>query len=392
MNWELKTLDQLGELKRGKSRHRPRNDKKLLGGKYPLIQTAEIQASNLFINDFQKTYNEFGLAQSLLWSPGTLCISIVGANTAESAILNVEACFPDSVIGFNAYKDVSTNLFVKYLLDTIKDELKRISVGAARENLSMAKLLSKKSLIPEYQTQVKIANILSNYDILIETNLKRIKLLEEAAQHLYKEWFVNFRFPGSESTPIKKETGLPEGWESVILDDCIKIIKGKKPKVELDKPIPGSVPYLLIDVLERRANRYAENFKLRITEEEETLMVMDGSRSGIVLKSIGGAIGSTLAVLRITDERMGKQFCYQYFKLNENDIISKNTGAAIPHANKSYILNMEIVVPDEKIIKDFEHIVNKQSFLIQNLNNQIDKLKKARDLLLPRLMNRTLEV
>jgi type I restriction enzyme S subunit len=280
--------------------------------------------------------------------------------------------------------------YIKYSLDNKLQTLLAVAGGGTFPNLKKDDIKSFK--IPVHPNYPKIVKILSAYDNLIENNLKRVQLLEEAAQNLYKEWFVNFRFPGSENKPLNKETGLPEGWISLRFEEVLKIIKGKKPKIELEKEIPGSVPYLLIDVLERKANRFAENEKLRLTESDETLMVMDGSRSGIVLKSIGGAIGSTLAVMRITDEQIGKQFCYQFFKLKESEIISKNTGAAIPHANKSYILNMEINVPNEKMMKEFEHIVGRQSFQIQNLHNQNVKLKEARDLLLPRLMNRTIEV
>jgi type I restriction enzyme S subunit len=116
-----------------------------------------------------------------------LCISIVGANTAATAILGIDACFPDSVIGFNGFEGIADNRFVKYFLEMKRIELYRISLGTARENLSMEKLLTTKISLPPYKTQQKIVSILSAYDDLIENNLKRIKLLEEAAQHIYKE-------------------------------------------------------------------------------------------------------------------------------------------------------------------------------------------------------------
>jgi type I restriction enzyme S subunit len=100
MTWELKTLNELGFVGRGKSRHRPRNAEHLYGGIYPLIQTGDIQKANFYITEYSQTYSEDGLAQSKLWNQGTMVISIVGANTAETAILGFDACFPDSVIGF----------------------------------------------------------------------------------------------------------------------------------------------------------------------------------------------------------------------------------------------------------------------------------------------------
>lgn len=392
MSWELKSFEELGFIRRGKSRHRPRNDERLYNGIYPLIQTSEIQASNLYINSFTKTYNEFGLSQSKLWKEGTLCLSIVGANTAETAILGFDACFPDSVIGFNAFENISDNLFVKYFFDFIKIELKSISEGTARENLSMEKLLSKKREVPNFNTQKRIANILSSYDDLIENNLKRIKLLEETAQNTYKEWFVNFRFPNYKHMEFDAESGLPVGWEMKKVEDCIKVIKGKKPQKEYTTIGENRVLYLLVDVLERKETRFTENDGVQITTEGETLMLMDGSRSGLVFRSLEGAIGSTLAVFRIKNYDFGLDYCFNYFKYRETEIISKNTGSAIPHANKSYIYGMEIPIPSDKISSEFEAITNKIYKQIDILSSQNQNLKEARDILLPRLMNRTIEV
>jgi type I restriction enzyme, S subunit len=98
--WIEKTLQEVStKFSRGKSKHRPRGDAKLYGGKYPLIQTGDVGNSNHRITNYSQTYNDFGLAQSELWPSGTICIAIVGANVAETSILNFDACFPDSVIG-----------------------------------------------------------------------------------------------------------------------------------------------------------------------------------------------------------------------------------------------------------------------------------------------------
>src|SRR5256885_1613023 len=102
-NWQTKALNDLGTFSRGKSRHRPRNDRVLFeNGTYPLVQTGEIKQANLFIRSHSSAYNEFGLKQSKIWPEGTLCITIA-ANIAETALLGYPMCFPDSVVGFTAY-------------------------------------------------------------------------------------------------------------------------------------------------------------------------------------------------------------------------------------------------------------------------------------------------
>src|SRR5258708_839279 len=99
--WELKKLSDLGEVSRGRSRHRPRYDPILYGGRYPFIQTSDVKASAGRITKYQQTYNDVGLAQSRLWPAGSMLITIA-ANIAETGILTFDACFPDSIVGFVA--------------------------------------------------------------------------------------------------------------------------------------------------------------------------------------------------------------------------------------------------------------------------------------------------
>lgn len=107
MKWEYKTLDQLGTVSRGKSKHRPRNDPKLFGGKYPFIQTADVKNADYYITKYSDTYNESGVAQSKLWDKGTLCITIA-ANIADTGVLAFPACFPDSIMGLFRLKELQT--------------------------------------------------------------------------------------------------------------------------------------------------------------------------------------------------------------------------------------------------------------------------------------------
>src|SRR5207249_1724129 len=135
------------------------------------------------------TYSEAGLEQSKKWPIGTLCITIA-ANIAETAILGIEACFPDSVIGFIADEKEADARFVKYKLDIVKRSFQQVSKGAAQDNLSQEKLVSLPLTVPDVTEQCHIANILSAYDDLVENNRRRMALLEESARQLYQEWLV----------------------------------------------------------------------------------------------------------------------------------------------------------------------------------------------------------
>lgn len=122
MSWDYKILNELGTVSRGRSRHRPRNDNSLFGGKYPFVQTADVKAANFYLTDYTETYNEKGLEQSRLWKAGTLCITIA-ANIADTAILGIDACFPDSIMGFVPFEGVSNAKFIKYAFDMLQRDI-----------------------------------------------------------------------------------------------------------------------------------------------------------------------------------------------------------------------------------------------------------------------------
>lgn len=223
IDYKIVKITDLGTVNRGKSKHRPRNDSILYGGKYPFIQTADVKRANLYLSDYSQTYNEIGLKQSKLWKKGTLCFTIA-ANIADSAILDMDACFPDSIVGFLPYENISDVIYVKYLFDQLKLYFQQISKGTTQDNLSLDKICRVKLRVPNYETQKKIASVLAVYDNLIENNNKRIKLLEQMVENLYKEWFVRFRFPGFEN--VKFEEDIPSNWNYVQLGNIVSFERG----------------------------------------------------------------------------------------------------------------------------------------------------------------------
>ena len=146
--WKLKKLDELGSIGRGKSKHRPRNDPSLYGGDYPFVQTGEVKEALLYITHYSQTYNEKGLAQSKLWEPKTLLLTIA-ANIAETAILKIPACFPDSIVGFVADAEQVTPEFIKFRIDDIKEKMQSFSRGTAQDNLSLDKIKLFYFLVPD---------------------------------------------------------------------------------------------------------------------------------------------------------------------------------------------------------------------------------------------------
>jgi type I restriction enzyme S subunit len=152
--WAWTKLAQLGELSRGRSKHRPRDAQYLYGGPYPFIQTGDIRNSEGTILRFKQTYSEEGLAQSRLWPVGTLCITIA-ANIAETAILGIEACFPDSVVGFIGHKGISAQ-YIELFIRTIKDDLERYAPATAQKNINLRTLQNIFVALPPTAEQERI--------------------------------------------------------------------------------------------------------------------------------------------------------------------------------------------------------------------------------------------
>jgi type I restriction enzyme, S subunit len=154
-NWSWLRLPEIGDLDRGKSRHRPRNDPKLFGGAYPFIQTGDVRAASRVLTEFSSTYSEFGLQQSRLWPIGTVCITIA-ANIAETAILGIEACFPDSVVGFLPDIDRMSSDYVEYFIRTMRSELEAFAPATAQKNINLNVLSSVRVPVPPKEEQAEI--------------------------------------------------------------------------------------------------------------------------------------------------------------------------------------------------------------------------------------------
>ena len=168
--WNTFKLEELGDFSRGMSKHRPRNDKKLFeNGKYPLVQTGDIKNTKLYVKTYTEKYNDFGLKQSKLWNAGTLCITIA-ANIAETAILEIPMCFPDSIVGFTANKKITTELFMKYVFDYIQNSIQNSASGSIQDNINIEYLKGLEFKIPKLDYQNKIIRILYDLDKKIENN------------------------------------------------------------------------------------------------------------------------------------------------------------------------------------------------------------------------------
>lgn len=401
MSWEYVTLDKLGSVSRGKSKHRPRNDKALFGGKYPFVQTADVKAAGLYLTQYTETYNDRGLAQSKLWKAGTLCITIA-ANIADTAILGIDACFPDSVMGFIPYEGVSNVKFVKYAFDILQRNCQKISQGTAQDNLSWKKLSTIKFPAPSIEIQDKIVELLSAYDDLIENNQKQIKLLEEAAQRLYKEWFVDLRFPGYEDVAVVD--GVPEGWCKDKTVSFFNITIGKTPpRAEKQWFVRGTegIPWLSISDM-GNAGSFVFVTNEDLTEEAVKKHNMKVVPAGTIFVSFKLTVGRV--AIATTDMCTNEAIAHFYI---DNDVLRAytycylynfkydtlgNTSSISKAVNSKIIKDMPFVMPNKEIVLAFSKQVDPILHEIKNKQLSCIKLAEARGRLLPKLMSGELEV
>ena len=399
MSWEQKCLDELGTISRGKSKHRPRNDPSLFKGQYPFIQTADVKNANFYITEYSQTYNEKGLAQSKLWKKGTLCITIA-ANIADTGILGIDACFPDSIMGFVPYADKSDVRYVKYCFDILQKQCQQISQGATQDNLSWEKLSTIKFPTPPIDVQKQIADILSAYDNLIENNQKQIKLLEEAAQRLYKEWFVDLRFPGYENTPIID--GVPQGWNVRKLETFGEIITGKTPSTAKESYYNGDIPFVKIPdmhntiypiITESNLSEEGANTQKNKFIPKDSLMVSCIATVGLVNISVQECqTNQQINSIILNDVR---DLYYLYFSTKGLKMLLDgvgSNGATMTNVNKSKFANIEILYPTIELCEQFYDFCKPIFEKILVLNKSTIELKNSRDQLLPKLMNGELEV
>jgi len=393
MRWEQKRLDELGFVGRGKSKHRPRDAEFLYGGSHPFIQTGDVKHADLYVTTYSQTYSNEGLAQSKLWPKGTLCITIA-ANIADTAILGIDACFPDSVIGFIADESKSDARFIKYKMDTIQRHYQQVSQGAAQDNLSLEKLLSFKLKVPSPDEQRHIADVLSAYDELMENNRRRMELLEESARLLYREWFVGLRFPGHEHARLSH--GIPESWKRKPLAEYTSFLKrGIAPHYDDD------AEGLVINqkcIRDGRLNLNLARHQSREFAPERQVQVGD-----VLVNSTGeGTLGRIAQVkspvdnctvdTHVTIVRPKPGIPIHYFGMAvmawESQFSTMGRGSTNQtELSPSQIGDAMILMPNKTLLEEFESFAHPIYQKVTNLVSQNQKLRTARDLLLPRLMS-----
>lgn len=271
------------------------------------------------------------------------------------------------------------------------------ALGAAQRTVSLTALRNIRISVPPMDAQKKIVDTLSAYDTLIENNQKQIKLLEEAAQRLYKEWFVDLRFPGHENTKITD--GVPEGWHKTTLAEIAAIIKrGISPKYADDgkytvinqKCIRGSV----MDITESRKQEKQYELTLNIQDCDTVICSTGTGTLGRVGQIYGDYPNTTFdSHVTLVRAKENPNFMYHVIKNQQEFLMGMGRGSTNQQElYRNVIENIEVLLPDRRLLLQTEELLNTIHNKIETVYSQTAILTEARDCMLPKLMSGELEV
>ena len=316
----------------------------------------------------------------------------------------------EGVVHNNCFRVNSLNekvLLNKYLYWVLKSKYlytlaNTYAAGAAQPDLPHTSFKKIKIPLPDINLQEKIANILSRYDEAIENNNKRIKLLEQMAQNLYKEWFVRFRFPGYENCEF--ENGIPVGWNVERIGELYHTTSGGTPSRNHEEYYQeGTYPWIktgelkdcpIIDTEEYITEDAIKHSSAKVFEKDSLIIAMYGATIGqLGINKMSATCNQACCVLRPKENRaFGIYYLFNFFKENRDFIIGLGNGAAQQNLSQILINKIKILNPPKEVLEPFEKMQSvffEKIYFLQRANKN---LAKQRDLLLPRLMSGKLEV
>lgn len=299
------------------------------------------------------------------------------------------------LIQYRANEEILDQLYLYYAFQDsyMQGQILSYGSGATVEHLRIGDCETIEVKYPDLITQKKIASILSAYDDLIENNNQRIKLLEEMAEEIYKEWFVRFRFPGYENTifydkngkqvPHETKGAIPESWEDGVIGDLVHIKKGKN--ITASTIEEGNVPVVAGGLTPAYYHSTPNTTAPIIT------ISASGANSGYVNIYYEPIWASDCSFI---DGKMTNilYFLFTTFKVRQKELFHLQRGAAQPHVYPKDIMSLKMDLPDDQLLKKFEHLINPFYEEIAVLTNKNQTLQETRDLLLPRLLSGKLSV
>lgn len=400
--WKKVKLGEIGKIITGKTP--PTKDKDNYGGNIPFITPVDMVGNrNVFITERYLTEKGKNVVKNCLLPANTICVSCIGSDMGK-AVITTQPSITNQQINSIIVDDAYDFRFVFYLMLTQTDVIKSLGKNStAVPILNKSKFCNIEVSLPSLSTQHRIAAILSRYDSLIENYQKQIKLLEEAAQRLYKEWFVDLHFPGHENTKIVD--GVPEGWKKNTINDvCTLITSGSTPSRNKNSYWEdGIIRWVktkelldswILDTEEYITQEGYNNSSTKLFPANTILMAIYASPTLGRLGILSAECCCNQAALGLIADEKVISWQWLFWKLYElrDEFNAIARGAGQQNISGIVVKNKEIVIPAKRVIDGFTSVVSTMFEQQKNLQLQIRILTEARDRLLPKLMNGEIEV
>lgn len=362
------------------------------GGDIPWISPKDLTGyKSVYISHGENFLTKTGLKSGTKLLPKGTVLFSSRAPIGYVAIASNPICTNQGFKSIICNKEIINPLFLYYYIKGNLDYIKLFGTGATFPEISGAAMRKIKVQIPSIPTQQKIASILSAYDRLIENNTRRIRLLEQMAENLYKEWFVRFRFPEHEK--VKMVNGLPKGWNKEELGNIADVCMGSSPKSEYYNDEKKGLPF------HQGVGSFGERFVLDNTYSTSYSQIANPMSILFSVRAPVGrlnytrnriAIGRGVAAINHKEGMQSLLFYTLKAKFFKEDIVGN--GAIFSSITKKELLKLKFIVPIKELRVVFNNKINKIDREIDILYKQNQLLTRQRDLLLPRLMSGKLEV
>ena len=393
-------IGDLGTIITGKTP--PTTNKNYYGDYAVFIKPTDISEQSKYTYETEEMYSKLAAEkyESSLIPKGAICVPCIGTIGTKMTMAPCD-CYTNQSINSIICNENYDNEYVYYLIKNFLPGLKAYNLGTAsgREYVSKSNF-EKIELVAEQDKEIqkKIGVILSRYDSLIENYQKQIKLLEEAAQRLYKEWFVDLRFPGHENTKIVD--GVPEGWEKKKVNSIIELQSGFAFK---SSTFDDNGAYKIVTIKNVKDGAFDGDNVSKIVAIPDKMPKHCILADGDILLSLTGNVGRVCIVNGknyLLNQRVAKlatdykAFTYCLFRSRDMFIEVNNlaNGAAQQNVSPIRIGEMKILLPNSELLQEFESIVFKSIARIISLQSQLHLLTEARDRLLPKLMSGDIEI
>lgn len=367
------------------------------------------ETKNTYIRETEKTITKLGIEKSStrLAKVGDVVVASAGQGKTRG---QVAYCLTDtyinqSIIAIRAKKEVLNSKYLFYNLSSRYNELRLLSDSSSSRGSLTVKIFEELNIdLPEIEKQNKIAKVLSNYDDLIENNNKRIKILEEMAQKIYKEWFVDFRFPGHETATFKQtELGdIPTNWEVANIEKYYNTSSGGTPsRKQLSYYDNGNINWIktgelkntfVIDTEEKITEKAIKNSSAKVFPTNTVTLAMYCGMGDISIMSKPMATNQACCVFLPKYDYLEYPFSYLFFCNITKEMINISFGAAQQNLSQEVIKAYIVKFPNKEILLDFNKIIKPVFENIKNLLYKNQTLKQMRDLLLPRLISGGIDV